>query len=89
MTTKTQRQQTNPLHLENTVLHLGRRDLAVQNCFKTYRDMKLDPVIGGSLSFVKALISKTPYKIKAARGSIIQTSQEVINQALTSIGCVT
>lgn len=62
-------QQTNPLHLENTVLHLGRRDLSIQNCFRTYRDMKLDPIIGGSLSFVKALISKTPYQIKAARGS--------------------
>lgn len=63
------KQQTNPLHLENTVLHLGRRDLAIQNCFRTYRDMKLDPIIGGSLSFVKSLISKTPYQIKAAKGS--------------------
>jgi len=62
-------QQSNPLHLENTVLHLGQRDLSIQNCFKTYRQMKLDPMIGGSLSFIKALISKTPYKIKAAKGS--------------------
>ena len=88
MTTKTQRQQTNPLHLENTVLHLGRRDLAVQNCFKTYRDMKLDPVIGGSLSFVKALISKTPYKIKAARGSTAK-QKELVKALNDSLGNTT
>lgn len=88
MTTKTQRQQTNPLHLENTVLHLGRRDLAVQNCFKTYRDMKLDPVIGGSLSFIKALISKTPYKIKAARGSTAK-QKELVKALNDSLGNTT
>ena len=88
MTTKTQRQQTNPLHLENTVLHLGRRDLAVQHCFKTYRDMKLDPIIGGSLSFVKALISKTPYKIKAARGSTAK-QKELVKALNDSLGNTT
>jgi len=62
-------QQSNPLHLENTVLHLGQKDLNIQNCFKTYRQMKLDPMIGGSLSFIKSLISKTPYRVKAAKGS--------------------
>ena len=31
--------------------------------------MKLDPMIGGSLSFIKSLISKTPYRVKAAKGS--------------------
>lgn len=79
-------QQTNPLHLENTVLHLGRRDLSIQNCFRTYRDMKLDPIIGGSLSFVKALISKTPYRVKAARGSTAQQKKLVkaINESLSN-----
>ena len=79
-------QQTNPLHLENTVLHLGRRDLSIQNCFRTYRDMKLDPIIGGSLSFVKALISKTPYQVKAARGSTAQQKKLVkaINESLSN-----
>ena len=62
-------QQSNPLHLENTVLRLGRADLTVPKCFKTYRDMKLDPMVGGSLSFIKALVSKTGYKIKEAKGS--------------------
>lgn len=79
-------QQTNPLHLENTVLHLGRRDLSIQNCFRTYRDMKLDPIIGGSLSFVKALISKTPYQIKAARGSTAAQKKlaKAINDSLSN-----
>lgn len=79
-------QQTNPLHLENTVLHLGRRDLSIQNCFRTYRDMKLDPIIGGSLSFVKAIISKTPYQVKAARGSTAAQKKLVkaINDSLSN-----
>jgi len=79
-------QQTNPLHLENTVLSLGRRDLSINNCFRTYRDMKLDPIIGGSLSFVKAIISKTPYQLKAARGSTVAQKQLVkaINDSLSN-----
>lgn len=78
-------QQTNPLHLENTVLHLGRRDLNIQNCFLTYRDMKLDPIIGGSLSFVKALISKTSYKVKEVKGSTAAQKKLVkaINDSLS------
>lgn len=63
------KQQSNPLHLENTVLKLGRAELTLPKCFKTYRDMKLDPIVGGSLSFIKALISKTGYELKAAKGS--------------------
>ena len=80
------KQQTNPLHLENTVLSLGRRDLNINNCFRTYRDMKLDPIIGGSLSFVKAIISKTPYRLKAARGSTVAQKQLVkaINDSLSN-----
>lgn len=80
------KQQTNPLHLENTVLSLGRRDLNINNCFRTYRDMKLDPIIGGSLSFVKAIISKTPYRLKAARGSTVAQKQIVkaINDSLSN-----
>lgn len=78
------KQQSNPLHLENTVLTLGRKDLSINNCFRTYRDMKLDPIIGGSLSFIKALISKTPYKVKAARGSTAQQKKivEAMNASL-------
>ena len=79
-------QQSNPLHLENTVLNLGRTDLNIKNSFKTYRDMKLDPMIGGSLSFIKALISKTGYQVKAAKGSTAQQKELVkaINNSLSN-----
>lgn len=77
-------QQSNPLHLENTVLHLGRSDLTLPKCFKTYRDMKLDPIVGGSLSFIKALISKTGFEIKAARGSTA-AQKEVVKALNTSL----
>ena len=78
------KQQSNPLHLENTVLHLGRSDLTLPKCFKTYRDMKLDPMIGGSLSFIKALISKTDFEIKAAKGSTA-AQKEVVKALNASI----
>ena len=79
-------QQSNPLHLENTVLNLGRTDLNIKNSFKTYRDMKLDPMIGGSLSFIKALISKTGYQVKAVKGSTAQQKELVkaINNSLSN-----
>lgn len=79
-------QQSNPLHLENTVLSLGRTDLNIKNSFKTYRDMKLDPMIGGSLSFIKALISKTGYQVKAVKGSTAQQKELVkaINNSLSN-----
>lgn len=79
-------QQSNPLHLENTVLNLGRTDLSIKNSFKTYRDMKLDPMIGGSLSFIKALISKTGYQVKAVKGSTAQQKELVkaINNSLSN-----
>lgn len=78
-------QQSNPLHLENTVLNLGRTDLSIKNSFKTYRDMKLDPMIGGSLSFIKALISKTGYQVKAVKGSTAQQKEliKAINNSLS------
>lgn len=79
-------QQSNPLHLENTVLSLGLRDLAIQNCFKTYRQMKLDPIISGSLAFMKGLISKTPYRLKAAKGSTAAQRKLVaaINESISN-----
>lgn len=59
------------------MLNLGRTDLNIKNSFKTYRDMKLDPMIGGSLSFIKSLISKTGYQVKAAKGSTAQQKELV------------
>lgn len=56
-------QQSQPLHVENTVLQLGKHDLHVNNAFYTYRDMKLDGIISGSMSFIKAVLSKGDFKI--------------------------
>lgn len=56
-------QQSQPLHVENTVLQLGKRDLSVNQAFYTYRDMKLDGIISGSMSFIKAVLSKGDFKI--------------------------
>lgn len=56
-------QQSQPLHVENTVLQLGKRDLSVNQAFYTYRDMKLDGIISGSMSFIKAVLSKGDFRI--------------------------
>ena len=57
------RQVTQPLHIENTVLLMGRQDLSINNAFNTYREMKLDGVVSGSVSFIKAVLSKGDVKI--------------------------
>lgn len=56
-------QQTKPLHVENTVLQLGKHELSINQAFYTYRDMKLDGIISGSMSFIKAVLSKGDFKI--------------------------
>lgn len=56
-------QQSQPLHVENTVLQLGKHDLHVNHAFYTYRDMKLDGIISGSMSFIKAVLSKGDFNI--------------------------
>lgn len=57
-------QQSQPLHIENTVMMLGKQDLNVNNAFKTYRDMKLDGIISGSMSFIKAILSKGGFSLE-------------------------
>ena len=56
-------QQSNPMHIENSVLMMGQRDLNINHAFETYRDMKMDPIISGSLSWLKAVISKSDFHI--------------------------
>lgn len=53
-----------PLHIENTVLTLGKIDLSINSAFETYRDMKLDGVISGSMSFIKSLITKGGFRLE-------------------------
>lgn len=57
-------QQSQPLHIENTVMMLGKQDLNVNNAFKTYRDMKLDGMVSGSMSFIKAILSKGGFSLE-------------------------
>lgn len=56
-------QQSQPLHIENTLLDFGRQELNQNNAFKTYREMKLDGVVSGSISYIKAVLSKGGFKI--------------------------
>ena len=81
------RQQTQPLHVENTVMALGKEDLSVQNAFRTYRDMKLDGVISGSMSFIKGVVSNGTFNLKQHENA---TSKEValteaLNKSLDSL----
>ena len=64
MTKRISSQQSKPLHIENTVLQMGKEDLNINNAFQTYRDMKLDGIVSGSMSFIKAVLVKD-FKLKA------------------------
>lgn len=57
-------QQSQPLHIENTVMLMGKKDLHVNNAFRTYREMKLDGIISGSMSFIKAILSKGGFTLQ-------------------------
>lgn len=61
-------QSSQPLHIENTALELGREDLRQGKAFQTYRDMKLDGIISGGMSFLKGIISKKTPKIGYTEG---------------------
>lgn len=56
-------QQSQPLHIENTVLVMGKKALNINHAFDTYRDMKLDGIVSGSMSFIKAVLAKGDWKI--------------------------
>lgn len=57
-------QQSQPLHIENTVLVMGKKALNINHAFDTYRDMKLDGIVSGSMSFIKAVLSKGDWRIQ-------------------------
>lgn len=78
------RQVTQPLHIENTVLLMGRQDLSINNAFNTYREMKLDGVISGSVSFIKAVLSKGDVKI-AYHTKSTEKEKKVIDALNTSL----
>lgn len=80
-------QQSQPLHVENTVLQLGKSDLSVNKAFYTYRDMKLDGVISGSMSFIKALLSRGNFSIAYHANSTQQEKQliDALNLSLETM----
>lgn len=51
-------QQSKPLHIENTALVFGKKALNINNAFETYREMKYDGIVSGSMSFIKAVLSQ-------------------------------
>lgn len=87
MATKINRQVSQPLHVENTVLTLGKTDLSVNNAFQTYREMKLDGVVSGSMSFIKALITKGGFSLKAHpnAGAKEKAITEALNKSLDNL----
>lgn len=76
-------QQSKPLHLENTVLMMGQRDLNINNAFNTFRDMKMDPIISGSLSWIKSVISKSEFNLVPHKKATLKERKltEAINES--------
>lgn len=63
------KQQSSPLHIENTVNSLSKQDLKLPYAFKTYRSMLDDEMIGAGISLIQNLTNKTPYSIEANKDS--------------------
>lgn len=59
------RQQSQPLHIENTVDSLAREDLRLPKAFTTYRNMLQDEYIGGGVNLVKSLLNKQGFHVEA------------------------
>lgn len=80
-------QKSQPLHVENTVLTLGKKDLSVSNAFHTYREMKLDGIVSGSMSFIKAILSKGNFTIPYHANSSTKEKKviDALNQSLESM----
>lgn len=81
------RQQSQPLHIENTVMAIGKTDLSVNNAFKTYRDMKLDGVISGSMSYIKSVIANGQFKLRAHKDATTREKAltEKLNASLSNL----
>lgn len=68
MATKFEKQTSKPLHIENTIGHLGKNDLSATNRFYTYRDMMNDSQIGGAMNLMQGLINKLEFTAKPVKG---------------------
>lgn len=56
-------QQSQPLHIENTVHSLARQELKLPQAFKTYRAMKENEYIGAGLGLTQNLINKLDFRL--------------------------
>ncbi len=67
-------------------MNLGREDLNINNAFSTYRDMKLDGVVSGSMSFIKAVLAKD-FHVVAKEGATAKevATTKAINQSLDAL----
>lgn len=57
-------QQSQPLHLENTVNSFAKTDLKLPQAFKTYRNMMENEYIGAGVGLIQSLINKLDYELK-------------------------
>lgn len=57
-------QQSQPLHLENTVNSFAKTDLKLPQAFKTYRNMMENEYIGAGVGLIQNLINKLDYELK-------------------------
>lgn len=80
------KQSSQPLHIENTVLTLGKKELNINHAFQTYRDMKYDGIISGSMSFIKAVLSKGDFYIQPHSNATKEEIKtvEAINDSLNN-----
>lgn len=80
------KQSSQPLHIENTVLTLGKKELNINHAFQTYRDMKYDGIISGSMSFIKAVLSKGDFYVKPHSNATKEEIKtvEAINESLNN-----
>lgn len=60
---KITKQETQPLHIENTVNSLSKRDLQLPQAFHTYRSMLENEYIGAGIGLTQSLINKLDYHI--------------------------
>lgn len=80
-------QQSKPLHIENTALVFGKKALNINNAFETYREMKYDGIVSGSMSFIKAVLSRGDWKIVANENSTQEEKKTVkaLNKSLNEM----
>ncbi|SPJ32692.1 phage portal protein family protein [Kushneria phyllosphaerae] len=79
-----QRQQSSPLHIENSIIHSGRRELSPELFPQTARDMMQDSTISGAMAFIKSILNK-PFRIEYHEKST-QAEKALIDDLNTSLG---